>query len=71
MPTFARLAAHDRVQLLEVADGSVDEEYRYYLCLKPGWRIAGYGGRGKHVRNLKEAKHMINTAEACEPGMEG
>lgn len=69
--TLAYLAKNPKVALIEPQDGSADDEYRYYLALKPGWRLAGYGGCGKHVRTLKDAARMIETAEACEPGQEG
>lgn len=61
--TLAQLRADPRVSTLEPQDGSADDEYRYYLALKPGWALAGYGGQGKHVRTVKEAARLIQTAE--------
>jgi hypothetical protein len=68
---FKKLAAHERVSLLEPQDGSADDEYRWYLSLKDGWRLSGYGGKGKHFRTLHDVARAIRNAEACEPGQEG
>jgi len=65
--TAARWRNDSRVATLEPNDGSADEEYRWYLALKPCWTLAGYGGQGKHFRNLRDVVRAIKTAEVTKP----
>lgn len=62
----ARWATDHRVATLEPNDGSADDDYRWYLALKPEWTLKGYGGQGKHFRNLRDVVRAIKTAEVTE-----
>ncbi len=64
----AALRMHPVCESLDPADGSQDDEYRWELVLKPSHRIAGYGGRFKHCRNLNEVRRFLKTAVPATEG---